>query len=389
MKPLRIELSWKVVLLAALVLCAVPALATVSGSVTRWVGNILVLDGSSGSNGWQMDTDGLRGDLGSGSGDHLDSDGTCARVGSGTGCLAVGNEVGTGSSSVPSAPSSNQSTSFLLQFDGGQPALAYSMSGYYGVPSPQGLASLFTHYSTTTKWFPMCWLPNGWAQTTISSYNVIAPATVGNLAAASWASTSLLTRSKSARWSTAAGINLNAGLKGSSSTQVGWRGNTAGAGGWLFWTRWTLTVNAPHSRQMVGLANTTTFPAVTSEPSAVLDSVYVGCDSAFDGGSADLPLSICSNDNSGSATCTQLSSSFPCDRTANALYDVWLSAAPNASSIEWYVERLDSAATAAGTLTADLPRNTVQLNPIAYANTADGGTAISIDWLGTCMLANL
>lgn len=59
-----------------IVLSSFVAGATVSGTISRWSGNILILDGASGLNGWQMDTDGLRGDFGSGADDFCTSNGS-------------------------------------------------------------------------------------------------------------------------------------------------------------------------------------------------------------------------------------------------------------------------------------------------------------------------
>lgn len=64
------------------------AFAAVTGTVSRWVGNLLVFDGTTGNNAFSFDVDGLRGDFGSGSTDYIDSTGTYARVGSGTGYMS-------------------------------------------------------------------------------------------------------------------------------------------------------------------------------------------------------------------------------------------------------------------------------------------------------------
>lgn len=75
----------RVLLLASLGLLLMGAVA---GTASRWVGNLLVFDGTTGNNAFQFDVDGLRGDFGSGSDDYIDSNGTYARVGAGAGYLA-------------------------------------------------------------------------------------------------------------------------------------------------------------------------------------------------------------------------------------------------------------------------------------------------------------
>lgn len=79
----------KINLITSTLLCAVLALAlfaprtlaAVAGTASRWVGNLLVFDGTTGNNAFQFDVDGLRGDFGSGSDDFIDSNGSYLRVG--------------------------------------------------------------------------------------------------------------------------------------------------------------------------------------------------------------------------------------------------------------------------------------------------------------------
>lgn len=71
-------------LIAALFLSP-QAFAAITGTATRWVNNLISLQGSSGSNAWELLTNGLRGDFGTGSEDHISSNGTHVIVGTGTG----------------------------------------------------------------------------------------------------------------------------------------------------------------------------------------------------------------------------------------------------------------------------------------------------------------
>lgn len=285
--------------------------------------------------------------------------------------------------SPPAAPSANQVTAFVFQLNAGMAPVPSYIDNYYGVMSPQGIASIFTYYSTTTKWAPQCWLPLGWAKNVNYLVGADVQQQVGNVSNPSWANTSLLTRSKTRRLTAASGaVNVNYGVKPDSATQAAWRGNGAGAGGWLFWTRFSVATVAAGLRYFVGMQNAITFMSVAVDPNTITDAVGIECQAG------DSNFSICSNDNSGTATCNTLGASFPC-ATAGAFYDVWLSASPNSSTIEYYIERLDSAATAAGSLSSDLPRNTVQLNWEVLGNTGTGTTALAVDWMGTCVLANL
>lgn len=284
---------------------------------------------------------------------------------------------------VPAAPAAERMKFFAMQFDAGMSSRPYDIDSYFGVPTPQGIQAMFSYYSTQSNWEVMGWLPNGWGiNSTVDINTTGASATAGNTSSAAWASTSLLTRSKTRRFTTNAAASANGGIKGGTTTQLVWRGNGAGAGGFKVWTRWSIAATGASSRHFTGLLNSLTFPATTVDPNTFTDAVGVLCNSA------DSNYSICSNDNSGTATCATLGASFPC-KTNGAFYELWLEAAPNAGSIEYYVERLDSAANTAGTLTSDLPRNTVQMNPMVLINTADGGSALSVDWMGSLALSNL
>lgn len=81
-KTLRIEVRGWMVFGAILLM---GALAFAAGTKTRFEGNMLVFDGTTGNNAFFFDVDGLRGDFGSGSNDYLDSTGSYIRIGGGSG----------------------------------------------------------------------------------------------------------------------------------------------------------------------------------------------------------------------------------------------------------------------------------------------------------------
>lgn len=108
----------------------------------------------------------------------------------------------------------------------------------------------------------------------------------------------------------------------------------------------------------------------TTDPSAALNTVYVGCDAA------NTNMSICSNDGSGTATCTTLGASFPCK--AYGYYEFFFCAPPAGTSIGYYVRRLDSRAEASGTISSDLPTPTTLLFPHMEMGTGPtGATAVT------------
>lgn len=123
----------------------------------------------------------------------------------------------------------------------------------------------------------------------------------------------------------------------------------------------------------VGLAPTQLGSAGT--PSALANSVYVGCDEG------ESTLRVASNDATGSATKhADLGASFPCT-TSGATYWVQFYATPGDTAIDYRVERLDSAATASGTISSDLPSSATALLLQAVANTGATAVASSLDFI--------
>lgn len=284
---------------------------------------------------------------------------------------------------APTTPTVVQGTSFMFAADSGFPAVSAVVDGFTGLVIPDGMFSFFGHYGATVNWDVSCALVESWGFNNIAyvpngSLTAQTSGTVGNK---SWANTSLYTRSKVVTYVTAASTNTAAFVKAPASAQLTmWRGNSAGAGGFLWWARASMDDTFANSRTAMGLFNAASLVA-TNDPNVATDSVYFGCNSG------DSNLSICSNDNSGTATCNTLGASFPCT-TDGAFYDFWFAAAPNGGEILWAITRLDSAAGTGGRLSADLPRNTVGLQWYTYLNTGSAATSIKLGFLGECTAAN-
>jgi hypothetical protein len=156
-------------------------------------------------------------------------------------------------------------------------------------------------------------------------------------------------------------ISSNAsGSTGSGTANSGliyWFGNASGLGGFEveFWHG----IEATHTSISfaAGLFNATALAALSggADPSSKINCILMGADQA------DTNMQIMHNDGSGTCTKVPLGASFP--KTAGVMYYVKFSAASNSSSVDYTVERLDSAASASGTLSSDLPGNTLFLNP--------------------------
>lgn len=186
---------------------------------------------------------------------------------------------------------------------------------------------------------------------------------VGTSTGASCTSTNLLSSQVRYVSTTAAGANSQAGLNGS---LIYWRGNAAGLGGFRFELEFGVVTTQTTMRVCAGLYyNGAAAIPLTADPSAGTDCVFMGCDAA------DTNMQIMHNDNAGTCTKIDLGSSFP--KTNNVVYRVVFTAAANGSSIDYSVTRLDSAATATGTITTDIPSSTAFMGHICRFG--NGGTA--------------
>lgn len=282
--------------------------------------------------------------------------------------------------SHPSAPAGD-ALHYDEQVDSTLPAVPYTVDSLSGLPIPSGALSGFVGVGTRSAWFVGCAKPASWAITTTLQTNLNSPSVTGTASANAWATTSWYTRQKVVLYNTAASTNSGSGVRENATTETAWLGNASGVGGFLFWMRFSTDTARTNQRVAVGMFNTTGVLNAANDPNVATDSVYMGCNSG------DSNFSMCSNDNSGNATCNTLGASYPCT-TTGATYDLWLYAAPNASSIKWYVERLDSAANTHGSISSDLPRSTVQLAWQAFLSTASGSVQAKFGFLGFCIAVN-
>lgn len=282
----------------------------------------------------------------------------------------------------PAVPSGNQFTFFGFQVDAGFPTVVSTIDSANGIMTPAGIYAAFQQIGTAANWDVECVQSQGWATNTLIYYrhNPVV-STGGSVGSDSWATTSLLTRSKNNTYTQGiTALNTNVGIK-NSGQQAFWRGNAAGAGGFLLWERASIKTTGFHNRWAFGAFNTTSLLTGTADPDTATDSVYFGCNTG------DANLSICSNDNSGTATCNTLGANFPCD-TNGAWYDFWFYAPPGGSDIKYVIQRLDSAQSTGGIVSSDLPRNTVQMSWQFWGNTGDAGTPIALGFFGMCFAEN-
>jgi len=226
-----------------------------------------------------------------------------------------------------------------------------------------------------------CVLPGTWNSTTINTLGrAIAGGATGTAAAVTWASTDERTRNAWVQYPSATTASSSAGYR--ANTDYVWRGNAAGIGGWLWNGSFNIVTTTANQRLFVGLKDATAVITATANPSAQLDIVGFYCDAG------QTTIRIGSNDNSGAITNqVDLGANFPCT-TANVAYDVALWSAANGSSIDYWIRRLVDGSTASGTISTDLPRNTVQLGWDFWINNGGTAAASTIQFGGTCWWAN-
>jgi hypothetical protein len=200
---------------------------------------------------------------------------------------------------------------------------------------------------------------------------------VGTLTARNFATTSLLnTVTRHAYVSAASAAHSWAQLRSPNSGLFCWRGSSAGLGGFYVLFRFAIsdaTLNTG-GEVFVGLSNAATAMSNTTQFSVetMLDTVGLY---AIDG---ETTYRIGSNDNSGNATRTDLGASFPVNITD--FYELILFAKPNDTNIHYEVTNISTGANTSGTLSSDLPRNTVGLGvQIIRGNNASTSSAPAFD----------
>lgn len=158
-----------------------------------------------------------------------------------------------------------------------------------------------------------------------------------------------------------------------------WRGNGADRGG--FYVSITGGISdaslVSTGTLWMGLFGLGTNGPTDNNPSTQTDSLFCGSDVG------DTTMSIMHNDSSGIATKIPLGANFPTNTTKTDVYRCELYAAPNGSTVDYRVTRLNTGHVASGTISSDLPTSTAFMHLGMGRWTGGTATAIAIDWLGT------
>ena len=190
---------------------------------------------------------------------------------------------------------------------------------------------------------------------------------VGTVTTPAITSTNLLTSMR--RMTVTSTTTANSASELRAAAPLVWRGNAAGLGGFFYAARFSVGSTTANQRLFSGLTATTGATATTIAPSAIVNMVGIGWDSA------DANLQIMSNDSTGIATKVDLGASYPANSTT-AVYELVLFAAANGSTIGYRVQRLDTNQITSGTISTNLPTNTSLLTHHQYMN--NGGTAAAV-----------
>lgn len=149
-----------------------------------------------------------------------------------------------------------------------------------------------------------------------------------------------------------------------------WRGDGAGMGGFFFASRFAISSTTALQQTAVGLFDVTTAIATTAVPSALLNCIFLGNDSA------DTNMQLMHNDGAGTCTKIDLGSSFPIN-TPTAIYELILYArTTDTSKVSYRVTNLTNGAVVTGDITTNLVATSTFLAFHAYAN--NGGTAAAV-----------
>jgi len=174
-------------------------------------------------------------------------------------------------------------------------------------------------------------------------------------------------------------LALNASAaSGSSATNrnnglIVYRGNASGRGGFHFMSRGGVGSAASNAtlRWWTGLYGTNSTIG-NVEPDTLLNMVGFGINAG------ETTIRFYTNDGSGTASRTDLGANFPANALSTDMYTFEIWCAPNASEIFWRCTRENTGDVASGSVTSDLPTNTVFMHPQVWINT--GTTATAVSW---------
>lgn len=301
---------------------------------------------------------------------------------------------------VANAPSAGRTTQDIM-WTAGMPEVPSEIDSFFGVPNWSGMTPPYSGLGTQGSWQLVCHTPDqyggGNLSTLYGTQTVLQPFT--STTGFTFDAGSIMGRM---RWAVGATSGSGPNIWSTMRETLGsmWGGALSGSGGFKAWERIaTLTETSlldggnPDSASYMFAGWTLCGISLTgtSDSSAFHDTVYFGCDSA------DTNIHACSNDETGSATCTDLGANFPCRSGSRGLtgpygYDAFFYESPTHGSIGYFIHGIDRNVSATGTLT-DLP-NPAQGYLCYYAarnsgHDAGSGSSGSMGIGGECVWQHL
>jgi hypothetical protein len=272
----------------------------------------------------------------------------------------------------------------------GLPPSMWTVDPATGSPMPVMTLSSFAMSGVNPTWRKQCCFPGIGATSTAvqcSGDDQTAPSATAGTAGVAWDAGNYYGRNLKFLAQTVGTTNTNAGWR--MGVVNLWRGNTGGAGGFVWWGRFALGQVPATVRLFMGLKfGTANAVTANNNPSVETNTVYLGRDPDAGNGLCN----VCSNDGTGSATCSELDGGFPCNTSTVGFYDVWLWAQPSdggTGAVDYYVQRLDDPSyTARGTIAADLPINYAQAGWQAFVGSAYVSATAQLYFVGVCSAWN-
>lgn len=263
------------------------------------------------------------------------------------------------------------------------PGFPFVRDNFMGTPIPLGVLGAFSGGLGFSSWTWQCTRKPS-AGTLITVYGN--PPTASNWASTpgqALATTTLVSRIPWLTGSTTLGFQASALIQDNPTTLSG--------NAFIWWARINMSATSTRAAWFFGMSSSSAV-FTTAPPSTLLGTIYFGCDG--NGGGTQANLHICSNDDTGTATCTDLGSGFPC-RSNDTIYDLWLASAPGYAlpdgglGASYYVANLDAGTSAAGTTSNDLPDSGQGMRWYLEGNQGDAGSPnIITAGFNTSCLAN-
>jgi hypothetical protein len=226
------------------------------------------------------------------------------------------------SSTTPSAPSSG-STLFSLYRGGYNELVSIGRRGAVQRFAPNPIGS------------PMLWIAQGIGGTTVDNVGIGAPLALGTAAGVNIATTDFLTQQRRVRYTSATATGNGAGWR-TNNTQHFFYSTTTGLGGWRWQVKFIIHTNRSNMRAICGMVASTSSTLLASDPSAATDVAAFG----LDAGQTNWRWMV--NDSSGTATSTDLGSTYSTNNNDTYLYVLSGYSPPAGGAVYYAAERYDT-----------------------------------------------